>query len=849
MGRAACRGTTAGSALLLAAAILAGGAHGAKAGTLAFTFTDDGSTSTITPSGSLDLSSLKYQEGNRLVSTSISINLQGNSPLLAIHTSEAGAKRRLYTKFDNTITVSFSGGASYAGNSHTSDFASYYSGFSVSLNNDGLAVDPENISGNSFAPTRSATFGGTLLSVLGDDDFHIEGTINGERIIFTTVRSLPAEPELTATLGDGQVTLKWTDPGDISITRYEIQQKTGGGDYGVWAPINGSDASTTSHTVGGLKVETEYAFRIRAVNFLGTSTSAEIMVTPVLEDTPAAAELTATAGTERAELSWTHAGDTSITKWQYQQREGEEDFGTEWKDIPGSDASVRRHTLYGLTGDIVHGFRVRAVNKVGIGTPSNEARVVPPGLSAEREQQVAKQSLAAVGQATLAGATDIIDGRLQATPRGNGLMLGGQLVDTAASSRGSPVGRETGGWWSGNRASEAFHRPVDDAGMLNGSAFNLSLNGEDPGDSNSGWTIWGRGDYRSFEGKSGEDSWNGSVKSAWLGLDTQTGDRMLAGIAVSRNRGGFDLVTDEVGSRVETTMIAAWPYMQMTMPTGTGTVRVVVGVGSGHATHHSDGSEVERAGLSMTAASVGGRWAMGQRGQVTLSVPIKVDVVQFNTDGDATTAIGGISVRTWQAIGGVEATHSGVALTDSGWILTPRGSLSLRWDGGDGVTGKGIEVGGGFGLHAPDSRLSLDASGRWLATHSDSDQKEWGASIGLQIAPDSEGRGWSASLRQEWGLQQEGALSSDTLFEGGTGGSPSAPGSLAARAGYGFGLMEGLMTLSADARLTTGEEEVPHYGAGMEFALPGGLSASVRGEHVDAIDPDTRIGAGLNLRF
>ena len=62
-------------------------------------------------------------------------------------------------------------------------------------------------------------------------------------------------------------------------------------------------------------------------------------------------------------------------------------------------------------------------------------------------------------------------------------------------------------------------------------------------------------------------------------------------------------------------------------------------------------------------------------------------------------------------------------------------------------------------------------------------------------------------------------------------------------------MMEGLMTLSADARLATGDEEVPHYGAGMEFALPGGLSASLRGEHVDAVDPDTRIGAGLNLRF
>ena len=382
--------------------------------------------------------------------------------------------------------------------------------------------------------------------------------------------------------------------------------------------------------------------------------------------------------------------------------------------------------------------------------------------------------------------------------------------------------------------------------MLDGSAFTLSLSEEEG--SGRGWTVWGRGDLQRFEGKTEEDSWDGSVKSAVLGFDTRTNGNLLAGLAVSNSRGKTDLVTEEVGSRVETSLRAAWPYMQVAMPSGTGSVQVVLGIGSGDAEHHSEDGDVERAGLSMTAASVGARWAVAQQGQVTLSVPVKAEVVRLKTDGDGSTAISGLSIKSWRASGGVEAAHSGVSL-DSSWVLTPRGSVSFRWDGGDGLTGKGIEVGGGFGLHAPDSRVSLNARGRWLATHSDSNQKEWGASVGVQIAPDSQGHGWSASLRQEWGLQQEGLLSSDGLFQDDSSGVVSKPGSLAARAGYGFGMMEGLMTLSADARLATGDEEVPHYGAGMEFALPGGLSASLRGEHVDAVDPDTRIGAGLNLRF
>ena len=157
-------------------------------------------------------------------------------------------------------------------------------------------------------------------------------------------------------------------------------------------------------------------------------------------------------------------------------------------------------------------------------------------------------------------------------------------------------------------------------------------------------------------------------------------------------------------------------------------------VGSSDAEHHSDDGEIERAGLSITAASVGTSWAVAQQGQVTLSVPVKAEVVQLKTDGDGTTAIGGLSIKSWRASSGLEAAHSGLAL-DAGWVLIPRGSVPFRCDGGDGVTGKGIEDCDGFGLHAPDSRLSLNASGRWLATHSAAAQCGWGASIGVQVAP------------------------------------------------------------------------------------------------------------------
>ncbi len=845
-------------ALVLGMALLIASAWSASASTLVFTFADDGTDSTITPSGSLPLTDLgAHRDLVPQVGPRMTIDPENRTggfvPTIELRMSKSSGSRRVYGG-GNAVSTTFIGSSSYTGNAEISNISQYTSPIYFEVDENSLQVDTDHISasGDTYEPTDwNITFAGTLLSVLGDDEFHIEAVINDSlSVIFTTAGSVPAMPKnLAATQGDGQTTLSWDEPENSSITKYEIQQKEAGGDFGAWVPIDSSGANTTSHTIDGLTNGTEYTFRIRAINFHGDGGVGETEVTPLAAGTPEAAKLTATAGTRGTVLKWTHAGDSSITGWQFQRREGEEAFGAEWTDIPGSNAETRQHAVGQLTGGVAHVFRIRAVNDAGVGANSNEVTTTPSTQPpVEMEKQVLKRSLAAVGQATLAGVTNVIDQRLQSTPGTSTLMLGGQSV-AAGSSRSPAIDQQTDGWWSGNHVSESFNRPVDDAGMLDGSAFTLSLSGDDADDSNRGWTIWGRGDYRSFEGMSGKDSWDGSAKSVLLGFDTRASENLLAGLAVSRSRSTTDLITETVGSRVETSLTAAWPYMQTAMPDGSGTIRVVLGIGSGDAKHHSDDGEVERAGLSMTAASVGTRLAVAQQGQVALSVPVTAEVIQLKTDGDGTTAIGGLSVKSWRASGGVEATHSGVPLSGSNWILTPRGSVSFRWDGGDGVTGKGIEVGGGFGLHAPDSRVSLDASGHWLATHSDDNQREWGASIGVQIAPDSQGHGWSASLRQEWGLQQAGVLSDGTLFQNGASGAVPAPGSLAARAGYGFGIMEGLMTLSADARLATGDEEVPHYGAGLEFALPRGLTATLRGEHVDTIDPDTRIGAGVHLNF
>ena len=83
--------------------------------------------------------------------------------------------------------------------------------------------------------------------------------------------TFPAQPtDVQAVPGDGQVTLRWTDPSDSTISRYQLQQ-----DGAAWADVPGSGATTTSHTVTGLTNDVEHTFAIKAISSVGAGPPSE----------------------------------------------------------------------------------------------------------------------------------------------------------------------------------------------------------------------------------------------------------------------------------------------------------------------------------------------------------------------------------------------------------------------------------------------------------------------------------------------------------------------------------------------------------------------------------------------
>ena len=163
-----------------------------------------------------------------------------------------------------------------------------------------------------------------------------------EPVATSTDAEVPAEPAgLSANAGDAQVTLSWDDSDDSTITGYQYRQAVDGGEFGQWAVIPGSGATTTLHTLTGLTDDVEYEFRVRAVNDVGEgAASGSVRATPTSpkaaqQTGPAAAEaeppvpqmdivanavapagLSAAAGDTQVTLTWDNPNDSSITGYQ-----------------------------------------------------------------------------------------------------------------------------------------------------------------------------------------------------------------------------------------------------------------------------------------------------------------------------------------------------------------------------------------------------------------------------------------------------------------------------------------------------------------------------------------------------
>ena len=144
-----------------------------------------------------------------------------------------------------------------------------------------------------------------------------------------------------------------------------------------WATVS-SSATATSHVVTGLVNGVAYKFRLRAVNASGVGVASNEVAPSLYPAKPA--NLTAEPGDQLVVLVWDDPDDSSITKYQYQQKAGQGNYGS-WTNIANSGASTTSYTVGSLTNSTQYSFKVRAVNREGgsdrFGAASSEASATP----------------------------------------------------------------------------------------------------------------------------------------------------------------------------------------------------------------------------------------------------------------------------------------------------------------------------------------------------------------------------------------------------------------------------------------------------------------------------------------
>ena len=226
----------------------------------------------------------------------------------------------------------------------------------------------------------------------------------------------PARPAATS-VSHESVTLTWADPGDSTITGYQILRRNRDtddvGDFTVIEDDTGSSA--TSYTDTTVEASSRYVYRVKARNSHGLSpqsgfrnvdTSAPPV--PAAPARPIASSVTHNSVT----LSWSDPNDSSITGYQILRRNRDtDDIGdfTVIEDDTGSSATGYTDTTVEASSRYV--YRVKGRNSHGLSEESGFRNVKTPAAPANSPATGAPAitGTAQVGQTLTAGTSGISD--------------------------------------------------------------------------------------------------------------------------------------------------------------------------------------------------------------------------------------------------------------------------------------------------------------------------------------------------------------------------------------------------------------------------------------------------------
>ena len=416
-------------------------------------------------------------------------------------------------------------------------------------------------------------------------------------------------------------------------------------------------------------------------------------------------------------------------------------------------------------------------------------------------------ALGAFGRAFVADAVDAVSGRFQegppTAPRASaGLGTAVARFLSGQDPRGSAIGGLAGQGAGADAASSggpSFGAPALDSfsawtrastGLPGGGSFQMPFGG-DAGERGE-WTLWAKGATSRISGEPGF-AVDGRIDTGYVGVDARLPRNTLVGIAVSRSTADFDYQRPGVAAgeiELETTTLL--PYVHWTLCNGLD-LWAMAGAGGGEATL------ADEFGRTTTDTSVR-LAAFGLRHELaateTIGWALKADAVSARFSADALA----------NEIVAADADVERLRLMVEGrreWPRTDQArlgasfELGARLDGGDGGSGVGAELGAAVDYRNMPLGLGLEARGRYLLAHAESDFEDWGLSVALELDPGMQGSGASLRLAPAWGRPDGGVESlwrADRMLNGNSALRlpDQRPARLDMELGYGFAKSKGV---------------------------------------------------------
>ena len=370
---------------------------------------------------------------------------------------------------------------------------------------------------------------------------------------------------------------------------------------------------------------------------------------------------------------------------------------------------------------------------------------------------------------------------------------------------------------------------LDMKDMLGNSSFALPLNAADgtSGISGSSLTFWGGGDYRDFEGSGNGVDFDGDLFSAQLGVDGKPRDDLLIGLAASWSeseveyQGGTDLRGEHQLDITSLHPYASWEARDGLDLWGT------VGYGQGELEITNEGQDPIFSDVELRTVGVGVDYQLPGSGIFRLKSSALLSELEVE-GGDG---IAALEVSTSLLRMALEGSHK--QKLSGGAYMEPSFEAGARYDGGDGKTGVGAELGVGLRYANPAVGLTLESNARTLVGRDD--YKEWGVSGRILLQAGSHGRGLSFSMSPVYGNINSStqALWDDGLRDETNGTARDNSMRMESRLGYGLSAPGGHGLLTPYAELTSGDS-TRRYRLGMSWELGSLFDLNLVGERSES---------------